>query len=142
MTTRLEHANLTVRDIDASVEFLRTAFPQFRIRRDGESPAGRRFVHVGTSDTYIAVTQAQREPQQPWIPYSGNPGVNHLGYEVDDVDALRGRMLAAGYEESTVPNSHPYRKRVYFHDPDGNDWEFVQYLSADPDQRNDYDLPG
>ena len=104
MDARLEHANLTVRDIDASLRFLQTAFPQFRTRRDGMDPSGKRFVHVGTNDTYIAVTQAQQEPQQPWIPYSGIPGVNHLGYEVDDVDALRDRMLEAGYKESTVPN--------------------------------------
>jgi catechol 2,3-dioxygenase-like lactoylglutathione lyase family enzyme len=69
------------------------------------------------------------------------PGVNHLAYEVDDVDALRNRMTAAGYMDSTPPNSHPYRKRLYFYDPEGNDWEFVQYLSQDPAKRNDYKVP-
>jgi len=34
MTPRLEHANLAVRDVDATVRFLQTAFPAFRIRRD------------------------------------------------------------------------------------------------------------
>ena len=28
------------------------------------------------------------------------------------------------------------------HDGDGNDWEFVEYFSNDPSERNDYDLPG
>jgi hypothetical protein len=41
-----------------------------------------------------------------------------------------------------VPNAHPWRKRMYFIDADGNDWEFVEYLSADPARRNDYSLPG
>ena len=36
---------------------------------------------------------------------------------------------------------HPHRKRVYFYDPDGNDWEFVEYFTADMALRNDYDLP-
>jgi catechol 2,3-dioxygenase-like lactoylglutathione lyase family enzyme len=67
--------------------------------------------------------------------------VNHLAYEVDDVESLRVRLQSAGYRESTVPNAHPHRKRVYFYDPDGNDWEFVQYFSQDPAQRNDYALP-
>jgi hypothetical protein len=31
--------------------------------------------------------------------------------------------------------------RVCFHDPDGNDREFVQYPGDDPAKRNDYDLP-
>ena len=35
----------------------------------------------------------------------------------------------------------PYRKRVYFTDPEGNDWEFVQYSSDDPAERNDYEHP-
>ena len=42
--------------------------------------------------------------------------------------------------DSTVPNSHPFRKRVYFNDAEGNDWEFVEYLSQDPLERNDYEL--
>ena len=49
------------------------------------------------------------------------PGVNHLGCEVKDVDGLRDRLKSAGYKESTPPNEHPYRKRVYFYDPEGND---------------------
>lgn len=97
-------------------------------------------MHIGTDDTYIALSEASKEPVENWVPYSGRPGVNHLGYEVDDAEALRKRMTAAGYEDSTVPNAHPYRKRVYFNDPDGNDWEFVQYFSDDPAQRNDYEL--
>ena len=34
MHARLEHANLCVRDIDRTVRFLQTAFPEFRIRHD------------------------------------------------------------------------------------------------------------
>ena len=140
MAARLEHANLIVRDIDAMLHFLQSAFPEFCIRRDVCDPNGVRWVHVGTDETYIALTQSTHEPQQPWTPYAGLPGVNHLGYEVDDAEALRQRLKAAGYEESTVPNNHPYRKRVYFYDRDGNDWEFVQYLSDDPARRHDYEL--
>jgi len=140
MNIRLEHANIVVRDFEAMTHFLRTAFPDFRIRREGFN-RGRRWAHIGTDDTYIAVSEAQSEPAEDWVPYSGKPGVNHLGYEVDDVDALRERLAAAGYRDSTYPNNHPHRKRVYFYDADGNDWEFVQYFSADPAERNDYDLP-
>src|SRR5204862_8348937 len=32
MAVRLEHANLTVRDIDGMIRFLQTAFPEFRVR--------------------------------------------------------------------------------------------------------------
>jgi catechol 2,3-dioxygenase-like lactoylglutathione lyase family enzyme len=140
MTARLEHANLCVRDIDKMIEFLTIAFPEFRLRADHTDADGSRWVHIGTDLTYIALSQARKSTDRPFEAYSGVPGVNHLGFEVDDASALRSRMLGAGYEESTVPNNHPHRRRVYFLDPEGNDWEFVQYFSADPAERNDYEL--
>ncbi len=140
MTVRLEHANLCVRDIEGMIRFLQTAFPEFRVRGEGRSNDGSRWVHIGTQETYIALGQASAEPEKRWTPYRGLPGVNHLGYEVDDVEALRGRLKSAGYKDSTVPNAHPHRKRVYFYDPEGHDWEFVQYLSQDPAERHDYKL--
>ena len=140
MAVRLEHANLTVRDIDGMIRFLQTAFPEFQVRGEGRNQNGTRWVHIGAKETYIALNQANAEPEKRWRPYQGLPGVNHLGYEVDDVEALRDRLQAAGYKDSTPPNAHPHRKRLYFYDPEGNDWEFVQYLSPDPAERHDYAL--
>ena len=138
MAVRLEHANLSVHDIDATIRFLRTAFPEFRVRRDTTDPDGSRWVHVGTDETYIALNQARAQRGNA---SRGTP-LNHLAYEVDDVEAIRKRLSAAGYEENTrVPNSHPYRKRLYFFDSEGTEWEFVQYLSDDPARRHDYELP-
>jgi catechol 2,3-dioxygenase-like lactoylglutathione lyase family enzyme len=137
MTIRLEHANLIVRDIDGMVKFLETAFPEFGIRGEGTNN-GSRWLHIGSESTYIALNEADSEPNETWRAYAGKPGLNHLGYEVDDAEALRNRMLTAGYRDSTVPNNHEYRKRVYFYDPEGNDWEFVQYFSEDPAERNAY----
>jgi catechol 2,3-dioxygenase-like lactoylglutathione lyase family enzyme len=142
MSAHLEHVNLVVRDIDATIRFLQTAFPEFGIRFDAVADDGTRWVHVGTHETYIALNQATIEPDEPWVPYEGVPGVNHLAYEVDDADALRERLARAGYRDSTVINDHPWRKRVYFLDPDGNDWEFVEYLTDDPEKRHDYLTPG
>ena len=141
MTSRLEHANLVVRDIDAAVRFLQTALPDFALRFDGCNERGQRWVHLGTPSCYVALSAATQPPAQRWTPYAGRPGVNHLAFEVDDADALRQRMLAAGYVDTTVLNTHPARKRVYFNDLDGNDWEFVEYLSDDPAARNDYTQP-
>ncbi len=140
MTVRLDHANLAVRDVDGMIRFLRSAFPEFRIRGEGKTWSGQRWVHVGTDEVYLALQEATREPAERWEPYAGRPGTNHLGFEVDDAEAVRTRLRAGGYEDSTVPNAHPHRRRVYFHDAEGNDWEFVQYFSADPAERNDYSI--
>ena len=71
MAVRLEHANLTVRDIDGMIRFLQTAFPEFRLRGEGKNRDGSRWVHVGTDQTYIALSPAKQEPEQHWMPYQG-----------------------------------------------------------------------
>ena len=103
MKFRLEHANICVRDIEPMMHFLKTAFPEFRMRGEGKSRDGTRWVHIGTNDTYIALGQAKADSKRHWTPYGGEPGVNHLAYEVDDVESLRARLKAAGFQESTVP---------------------------------------
>ena len=89
----------------------------------------------------VSLLTARHDAPDPFTPYSGKPGLNHLGFEVDDIEAVRRRLREAGYRESTVPNDHPHRRRIYFNDAEGNDWEFVQYLSHRAEDRNDYALP-
>lgn len=140
MSTQLEHANMIVANIDTVAGFIQTAFPDFAIRARGDGN-GRRWLHVGNADNYVALTEASSDAAEPWVPYSGKPGLNHLGFKVDDVASVRARLRDAGYKESTLKNNHPHRRRVYFMDPVGNDWEFVEYFSDDPAKRNDYALP-
>jgi hypothetical protein len=68
MAVRLEHANLIVRDINGMIRFLQTAFPEFKVRGEGKSRDGSRWVHVGTNETYIALSPAKEEPEKHWIP--------------------------------------------------------------------------
>ena len=69
MAVRLEHANLCVRDIEGMIRFLQTAFPEFQVRGEGRNQNGTRWVHVGTKETYIALNQANAEPEKRWRPY-------------------------------------------------------------------------
>jgi len=140
MSAQLEHANLCVSDIDGMIKFLQTALPDFIIRHDETDNDGDRWVHIGNDKTYIALNNSTQKDLSDWAPYSGKPGVNHLGYMVDSVEQVRSRLRAAGYIESTVENNHPFRKRLYFYDPEGRDWEFVEYLSENLEERNDYTL--
>ena len=134
MTSYMEHANISVTDLDATLAFIHTAMPDFRVRHDS-GPGPDRWVHVGTDQTYLCINQMEN----PRPPVNGQgAGVNHIGFAVDDVDSLHKRMTAAGYREGFVPQPHPHRKRVYFLDPDGMEYEFVQYYSADPAEKNAY----
>ncbi len=135
MSCRLEHANLTVRDLNATVRFLTTAFPEFRVRGGSTEGDSNPWLHVGTESTYLAISQGHGTEG---VIGPDSAGFNHLGYVVADADGLRTRMLAAGYREGYLAEPHPYRKRVYILDEDGVEWEFVQYLTDDPALQNEY----
>ena len=74
---------------------MKTAFPEFGVRSASERD-GLRWMHIGTDDTYIALNETRTDRRLNSEPYNGDPGVNHLGYEVDDVDALRARLGGSG----------------------------------------------
>ena len=61
---------------------------------------------------------------------------------VDDLDGIVTRLSAAGYELSpmSVMTGHPHRRRAYFFDNNGVEWELVEYLSETIEERNDYAL--
>ncbi|NQT87087.1 VOC family protein [bacterium] len=137
MDSYVEHANVSVTDLDKAVRFFTTAMPEFRVRHDS-GPGPRRWVHLGTDSTYMSINQM--EPPAEGTFDRHRPGYNHVGFGVADADALRARMLEAGYKEGFVPEPHPHRKRVYFIDDDGMEYEFIQYYSDIAAERNDYDL--
>src|SRR5215472_11271233 len=66
MAVRLEHANLTVRDVEEAIRFLQTAFPEFRVRGEGKSQDGSRWVHIGTDEMVVTPpTLATPPPNLP-----------------------------------------------------------------------------
>lgn len=138
MTAYLEHANITVPDIDAAIAFLKVVEPAFKVRHDGMAQDGYRWVHIGTDSSYIAL----QEPHSGPAPANARPayqnyGVNHLAWVVDDIAAVVRRLEARGYRKGMVED-HSHRKRAYYFDTAGFEWEFLQYLSEDPAQRNSY----
>jgi len=130
----LEHANISVSNLDEGVRFFQTAFPEFKVR--GGEPEGQKpWLHVGIDDTYVALNI--RAGKDRPAPYSGL-GINHIGFVVSDVESIATRLLKAGYTRSYPKQIHEFRIRDYFYDADGNDYEFIQYLSDRQEERNDY----
>ena len=136
---RLEHANLVVTEIEPTVRFLKVAFPDWEIRGEGRDEwAGmpRRWVHLGTDETYITLNDFGRGRQRDL--QSATPGLAHLGFEVADIDTIIARLRDAGYEPDHFGPDHPHRRNAYFHDPEGLEFEFVEYFSTNPAERNLY----
>jgi len=101
----INHVALEVDDLDRSLEFYGRLF---ELRFRGRS-AGAAFVDLG--DQFLALMRGR----------SGSPdGLRHFGLVVDDKDAVRQALRAAGAE--ILPG-----RGLDFLDPDGNCVEVVQY---------------
>lgn len=131
----LEHANITVNDLQEAVKFFQTAFPHFKIRGGGNEM--REWVHLGDDDTYIAINQAEQTDLKAGNSYD-RIGINHLGFVVADVAEIANNLLNSGYKRDYPKQVEQYRIRDYFADADGNQYEFVQYLSEVVAEKNSY----
>ena len=131
----LEHANITVNHLQEAVKFFQIAFPHFKIRGSGNDL--REWVHLGDDDTYIAINQAISAKHKVVKNYE-QAGINHIGFVVPDVKEIADCLLKNGYQRSYPKQVEQFRIRDYFADTDGNEYEFVQYLSAVPEEKNSY----
>lgn len=123
----LEHVNLTVRDLERSIEFYCTLLG-WAIRWRGKNSAGRPAAHVGSDTHYLALFQASEDSITDPFPEmdTARPGVNHLGFAVDDMDKAIDRLRVLEVEPRSDDTYDPGR-HVYFLDPDGFEVELVEY---------------
>lgn len=138
--TTLEHLNITVPDIDAALEFIALVAPDFSVRRDAISERGYRWAHVGNEHSYLALQEPHpgAEPRFPNESYL-NHGVNHIGLIISDAQATEKLLLEKGFKSNGPMLNDTYRKRIYFFDHTGIEWEMVEYLSDSPEDRYLYE---
>ena len=136
---RLEHVNLVVKDIGASCDFILTAFPDWKIRGEGKSEwygTFRHWCHIGTEENYITLNDGGTSENRDLK--SHDIGLAHIGFEVTELEEIAQRLKSKGYEIATIGADHPHRKTLYFIDPAGFEFEFIQYLSNQDEERNLY----
>ena len=117
----MEHANLTVSDIERSSEFFQQLLG-WRERWRGPARDGGETIHVGDERSYLAL-YTDRQPLPRF--YKGQP-LNHVGVVVDNLDAAEWLVLEAGLETFNHADYEPGR-RFYFFDWDGIEFEVVSY---------------
>ena len=122
---RLEHVNLTVSDVERSVDFY-SKLLGLQVRWEGRDETGAPMAHVGTDSHYLALFQASQEGRAAHD-YS-TVGVNHVGFVVDDLDAARERAEGLGTTVHLEADYDPGR-RIYVTDPDGIEIELVEYAA-------------
>jgi hypothetical protein len=138
-TEYLEHANVTVRRLDAAVQFLQTALPTWRVRGEGRMDwFGKpiHWLHIGNDLHYIALQGGGVGDGLHWQSHA--VGVKHLGIVVPDLAALQARLQAAGHLPDHPGGRHPHRQSLYYQADELVQIEFMQYLSDDAAERNDY----
>ena len=138
--TSLEHANITVQNIDKAIQFLNIVAPDFVIRKDESKEGTYRWAHIGNDSFYIALQEPhlQNKQSEGSIPYE-NRGVNHLALIVSDLDKIEQQLIAAGYQKSIDTPQEKYRKRIYYFDNDGFEWELIEYYSDSLSERYFYE---
>jgi len=132
----LEHANITVNDIKESVLFFQTAFPHFIIRGGDEDL--KHWLHLGDDFTYIAIQQAVQDLGNTYTKNYDKIGINHIAFVVSNIENLANRLLAGGYKRDYPTQLEKFRIREYFADEDGNEFEFIEYLSDNIEERNSF----
>lgn len=134
---QLEHINLVINHLERSLHFYRTAFPHWRIRAKGGGEwygKPRVWVHFGDDYQYLALNEFGEGDNRD---LSGHQvGLAHFAFVVQNLDAVIKRLQTAGYAIANPGNVDPFRRNVYFIDPDGFEVEFVQYSSDLPAERN------
>jgi glyoxylase I family protein len=126
----IEHVNLTVSDPDRTATLLAAIFG-WHERWRGPARDGGRTIHLGSDAAYVALYTGPDGQHAGMCNPKGEP-LNHVGVQVDDLDAIEGRVKAAGLTPFNHGDYDPGR-RFYFFDPDGIEYEVVSY--AEPQRR-------
>lgn len=123
---RLEHVNITVRDVEQSYRFYQRVLG-FEQRWKGEIEGDNKALkamHVGNEDLYLSLFEAEREGGLK-ADYR-TLGVNHFAFVVEDLGPYRERLAAEGLDIHLEQDYEPGH-RLYFYDLDGYEIELVSY---------------
>jgi len=120
--SRIEHVNVTVSDADGAARLMEALFG-WKVRWQGPAMNGGRTVHVGGEAQYLALYSPAGAAKAKFP--KGRP-LNHIGIEVEDLEASEARVVAAGLRPFGHADYAPGR-RFYFLDPNGIEYEVVSY---------------
>jgi catechol 2,3-dioxygenase-like lactoylglutathione lyase family enzyme len=116
MLKRLDNIGIAVADAKRSLSFYKDV-----LGFEGEVTDGEGSVKLGDVSLYIFESKVAPGPGRTENYYANPRGLDHLAFEVDDIDAASAHFAAKGvqflHETLGAPGEFRYRG---FHDPDGN----------------------
>ncbi|MGH1465680.1 MAG: VOC family protein [Cognatishimia sp.] len=122
---RLEHVNVTVSDPKGTAALLQDLF-DWQIRWQGAAKDNGHSVHVGDTESYLALYSPDKPLKGMVNTYTTASGLNHIGIVVEDLAAVENRVINAGYQPYNHADYEP-GQRFYFDGPEGIEFEVVSY---------------
>ena len=119
----LEHVNMSVSDLDQTIDFYQRVLG-LGVRWRGTTTSGDPAAHIGDDHCYLALFEVVDRNAEP--PDYDRLGLNHFGFVVEDLDAVRRQLAAMNIQPHLEADYEPGR-RLYFFDPDGVEVELVEY---------------
>ena len=99
MFGRIDHIGVAVEDIDAAIELYRDSFGMELAHRETVESQGVEAVLLDVGDGHVELL-APLGPETPVGKYmaKNGPGLHHVAYAVDDIDAALEKIAAAGVQ--------------------------------------------
>ncbi len=119
----LEHVNMSVSDLDHTIDFYQRVLG-LRVRWRGTTTNGDPAAHVGDDHCYLALFEVKDRNPEP-ANYD-ELGLNHFGFVVEDLDAVK-QQLAAFHVQPHLEADYEPGRRLYFFDLNGVEVELVEY---------------
>ncbi len=119
MKVTFTYTGIRVKDLDASVRFYTTVLGFKEVER---------FTQPTTKGTVVILRRSEGEPQLELnsypkgsrfdTPYDVGEGLDHLGFETTELDAVLAEARKAGYP-AVLELEDPSHRWAYIQDPDG-----------------------
>jgi lactoylglutathione lyase len=114
---RIDHVNMSVRDLDVSAAFYAAVFG-LEVKEEGTGPPGGRWCIIGSPDRfYLCLFEMPGAERCK----AGGIHINHVGFVVDDMDETVNRIRALGLWLEGGDNIVDWSRSIsaYITDPDG-----------------------
>jgi hypothetical protein len=82
---------------------------------------------VGLDDAYLALYSPKQRIEERADNYAILNGLNHVGVVVDNIDEIESRVVKAGLKPHNFSEFEPVKRRFYFNDHDGVEYEVLSY---------------
>ena len=97
MLTKINHIGIAVKSLEESISFYRDqlSMPFAGIEEVAEQKVRVAMLQVGESKIELLEPTSEDSPVAKFIEKNG-PGIHHLAYEVDDIEAAIAKLMADG----------------------------------------------